>query len=156
MAAAGLSHYIDAPPATLVAEAEAARLFAALRQALPAREADAVLSDAGRRTADYVVANRIPSVLRRLLALLPSVIAVRLLLLAISAHAWTFAGSGSVSVAIGRRIAMTIADNPLATPGCRWHVAVLERLIEGAVAARARITHARVGSEDRFEVALWS
>ena len=152
-ATAALSRYLQAPPTQLVPEHEAARLFAATKQSLPNPVADAILTRAGSLTADYIIANRIPRQAQQLLRTVPHWLAVRLLLSAIKAHAWTFAGSGSVIVAIGRYPSMTIANNPLATPGCPWHVAVLQRLFARLAAPTAHVTHTREGSTDHFQIA---
>ena len=52
-----------------------------------------LLAEAGRLTADYIIANRIPRAARGVLQRLPAPVACRLLVAAIRAHAWTFAGS---------------------------------------------------------------
>lgn len=152
MTAAGLADYVEAPPTQLIPEAEAARLFAATRAALPSARADAVLAAAGVLTADYVLANRIPRAAQRMLRLLPVWLSARAFLGAIKAHAWTFAGSGVVTIDTGRHLAMSIADNPLATPGCPWHCAVLERLFQRTVTPTAHVTHGAAGRADQFRI----
>jgi len=152
MAAAGLAHYRNAPPTALVPEAEPARLFAAIRAARPAAEADAVLREAGRLTANYILAHRIPQPAQRLLRALPLAIAVRALLAAIRAHAWTFAGSGHVTIGIGFTAKLAIDRNPLATPGCPWHVGVLETLFRNTVAPATRVTHCRLRDTHIFAI----
>lgn len=77
-------------------------LVSALRAALPAQRAEAVLRDSGARTAAYVARNRIPGPFVTLLGILPSRIGVPLLLSAFRRHAWTFAGSADFSID-GRR-----------------------------------------------------
>ena len=52
---------------------------------------------AGLRTADYLLANRIPKPVQRLLKMLPRRLAAFILLKAIGAHAWTFAGTSRFS-----------------------------------------------------------
>ncbi|WP_168800905.1 bacteriochlorophyll 4-vinyl reductase [Peteryoungia ipomoeae] len=145
--AAGLSRYIQTPPEALIDEREAQALFAAIRQALPAGEADKVLSEAGSRTAQYILKNRIPKTARQILPLLPSAIASRALVSAISRHAWTFSGSGRFAARVrGWRHpvpTLVIAGNPLATPGCPWHGAVFKGLFEALTSAHVVIAHAR-------------
>ena len=53
-----------------------------------------IAEEAGARTADYIIANRIPAPVVRLLRLLPAFIAAPVLMAAIRKHAWTFAGAG--------------------------------------------------------------
>jgi len=150
--AAGLSCYAAAMPTTLVPESEAARLFAATRSIVGLPKADAVLSMAGSLTADYIIANRIPHRARQILQHMPPWLAARMLLVAIKAHAWTFAGSGHVTVDIGRYPSMTIAANPLATPGCHWHVAVLQGLLRKSGAPAANVAHVQASTADRFAI----
>lgn len=125
---AKLDGYLKSPPSQMVPEGEVTDLFAALQGSLPLHQANAVLEEAGRRTADYIIAHRIPRVAASLIALSPRAVAARLLLAAIGRHAWTFAGSGTAQVQLGRAMALEIFANPLATVGCSWHVAILRRL----------------------------
>lgn len=85
-------------PDGMIPEAWFVRLVEALRTSLPWPRSEAVLRRAGEYTADYVAANRIPGVFRRLLRVLPPRLAVPLLLSAFSRHAWTFAGGGRFRV----------------------------------------------------------
>lgn len=140
-ASAGYARLLSDLPHEMIDEAIPAHLFDAVRRCLPAGRADAVLREAGTRTGAYILANRIPGPAKTLLRLLPSPISARLLLKAISQHAWTFAGSGIVSCSFGRPLAMTIAKNPLATPGCPWHTAVLEHLFRALAGNHLRIRH---------------
>jgi len=84
------------PKATegMIPEAWFVRLLTAVRQTLPADEAEAVLADSGRRTAEYVATHRIPRLFRVLLRRLPPRLGVPLMLRAFARHAWTFAGAG--------------------------------------------------------------
>lgn len=155
---AGLAASLDAPPAGMVDEADAATLLAAVRAELAPPEADAVLHAAGRGTADYVMAHRIPAPVRALLRLLPAALAARLLLRAIERHAWTFAGSGRCRTRYGRPSVISIEGNPLATPGCPWHVAVFTRMFVALVSPLANVHHARCCADGqgacRFEIRL--
>ena len=141
--AAGHSDWIAAPPGEMVSEVEVARLHDALASLAPAGLVDDIMSDAGARTGDYIVANRIPAPARMLLRMLPTPLAARLLVEAIAKHAWTFAGSGAFSFRTGRQLVVEIAANPLAgpprsKPGCVWHEAVFTRLFRSLVSDRAR------------------
>jgi divinyl protochlorophyllide a 8-vinyl-reductase len=140
--AAGLSDWLVTPPDALIAEADAARLFAQTRAALGAERADRVLADAGQRTGAYILAHRIPPMARRVLPLLPARLGAAILRRAIRGAAWTFAGSGRCTVAGGAALGrIEIADNPLSVPGAVWHRAVFDvlfgALVRGGAAARA-------------------
>ncbi len=117
----------------LMAEAPAARLHQALRRAHPDR-ARQIAAEAGRRTADYILAHRIPKPAQAVLRALPAALAGPILARAIAKHAWTFAGSGRFSVRSTRPLVFEIAANPITraehakTPVCHWHAAVFERL----------------------------
>ena len=144
---AGLAAYVDTPPQAMVDEAEVTALHAALRAELGAGAARAVAADAGRRTADYLLAHRIPALAQRLLRALPAALAARLLLRAIGAHAWTFAGSGIFSASVGRAaVQLQIRHNPLcrglrsAEPACDFYTAVFQRLFTVLVHPRAQVT----------------
>lgn len=155
---AGLARYLTSPPSRMVPEDDAMVLFDAVRRQLSAPEADAVLADAGRRTARYIIAHRIPRPIAHLLRLVPSEVGARILIKAIERHAWTFAGSGSVRIQRGRSVALSITDNPLATPGCPWHTATLQELFRGLVSRPTRVYHsaccARGDSLCRFDFDL--
>lgn len=157
-ARAGLERYLVDSPAEMVPEVEAARLLRAVLDHLVAGSAEAVLAEAGRLTARYVIDHRIPRSAARLLEFLPSQLSARLLLTIIARHAWTFAGSGAVSVTRGRSLSLEIVGNPLATPGCPWHVGVFETLFCTLATPRAVIEHrvciARGGNVCRFEFRL--
>jgi hypothetical protein len=84
-----------------------------------------VARSAGRRTADYLLAHRIPKPVQALLKALPARLAARVLLSAIARHAWTFAGSGVFSASTGAR----------ARPSC-WRSATTR--CAGASSARRR------------------
>lgn len=116
---------------SMVPESDAARLHRQVR--LDASDqADLILSSAGHRTADYILANRIPRLGQRGLRVLPPGPSAKLLSLAIARHAWTFAGSGQFEVLTPWHF--RILDNPLirsetsAECLCHWHAAVFERL----------------------------
>jgi divinyl protochlorophyllide a 8-vinyl-reductase len=138
---ASLVGYLEAAPSEMVSEREVARLFDALCRTLPPEASVAVLSTAGRNTADYILAHRIPMLAQRMIGFLPPLLGARVLMAAISKHAWTFAGSGTVTCDLGRNLSIGIACNSLATPGCPWHVAVFKRLFEVLVSPSVRIDH---------------
>jgi len=137
--AAGLGALLEDPPAAMVPEAQAAALMRALHATLPPDTARRVSHDAGHRTGDYILQNRIPAPARALLRVLPARLAAPILLRAVAAHAWTFAGSGRVEIGAGRSARLLIHDNPLAMRGSDWHRAVLEVLFQRLVHPRARV-----------------
>lgn len=100
----------------MVAEQSFAGLVAALADQLGIERAHQILQRAGQRTADYLLAHRIPGLFQRLLGILPGRMALKLLLAAIGRHAWTFAGSGTFVYSVARpsRIIVTSPIRPAA------------------------------------------
>lgn len=137
-AAAGLAPWLDTPPQQMVDEGAAAALHRAVAQGFAPETARSLAGEAGRLTAEYLLAHRIPRVAQWLLRRLPAPLAARLLLQAIARNAWTFAGSGRFSARPGRPCVIEIAQNPLSTPGDPWHRAVIEHLFRALVSPRAR------------------
>ncbi|WP_187429368.1 hypothetical protein ROLI_039360 [Roseobacter fucihabitans] len=154
----GLGDILITPPEKMVAQDIAARLHDGLRIALPPGTARGIARDAGHRTADYLLANRIPRPAQWVMKTLPARWAGRLLLRAMAANAWTYAGSGRVHVTPGNPCRLEIIDNPLAQPQCHWHVAVFEHLFRSLVAQNAKVTHpaccAQGAPACRFEISL--
>ncbi|MFN8830857.1 MAG: bacteriochlorophyll 4-vinyl reductase [Labrys sp. (in: a-proteobacteria)] len=141
--AADLIRHVAEPPTAMVDENEVAALHASLHAVLGEAAARRVAREAGRRTGDYIIANRIPSLVRLLLACLPAAPAARLLVKAITRHAWTFAGSGSFAVEDGPPLTFVISGGPLSKgvathePACDYFAATFERLFQRLVSARA-------------------
>lgn len=156
--AAGLAETLSKPPERMVGQAVAARLHDILRSSLPAQDATTIAAEAGRRTADYLLAHRIPKPAQWAMKMLPRAIAARILLRAMAANAWTYAGTGRVRVLVGNPCVLEIIENPLAQPGCIWHVAVFERLFRALVAKGARVSHSNCCAHGalacRFEIRL--
>ena len=142
---AGLAHRLASPPERMVEEQEVIALHAALRAMLPAAEAEAVAADAGRRTADYLLAHRIPRLMRAVLPRIPARLAAWVLLQAIGRHAWTFAGSGRFAVLPGFPVRFSIAGGPLARgvtsqdPVCAYYAATFEVLFRTLVHPATRV-----------------
>jgi divinyl protochlorophyllide a 8-vinyl-reductase len=168
---AGLEHHLRCPPAQMVDEQDVIRLHHALRALLDPAAVARVARDAGERTAVYLLAHRIPRPVQAVLRRLPAPLAARVLLRAIGAHAWTFAGSGRFEVRAGgwraasrggRPVRLVLHDNPTCRgihaeePACAYHAAVFERLFTTLVHPRARVvesTCAAAGADAcRFEV----
>lgn len=158
-AAGGLDRLPDTEG--LMDERPAGAVHRALRQCLP-EDAPRLAAAAGRGTADYILAHRIPRLAQQVLGILPAGIAERLLTRAIAQHAWTFAGSGTFSVVSLTPLVFEIADNPIVRgersmhPVCHWHAAVFERLFQVLVDPRTRVEEtecvAAGGRACRFEV----
>lgn len=97
-----------------------------------------IAEEAGARTADYIIAHRIPSAARWLLRHLPARIAAPLLMAAIRKHAWTFIGAGSF-LPLGAwafTIDRSAADDTTMPPESlfHWYAAVFTRLYRVLVA----------------------
>ena len=156
--AAGCPDWLDHPPEAMVGEDAVVRLHAALWRIAPPELAAAYAAEAGMRTGDYILAHRIPKPGRLLLRALPAGASARLLVEAIAAHAWTFAGSGRFSHEAGTPLVVSIAANPLAGQGgCVWHAAVFRRLFQSLVHPEARVREtaccAAGAPACRFEIA---
>jgi divinyl protochlorophyllide a 8-vinyl-reductase len=170
---AGLVDYLCAPPQSMVDETEVTRLHRELRASLGGDVAGQVARGAGQRTADYLLANRIPKPVQALLKLLPAPLAARVLLSAIRRHAWTFAGSGVFGAYAGAVVSfddpagrpgavLTLRGNPLCkgmesdTPACDFYAATFERLFRVLVHRDARVMEVACeacgDTECRFEV----
>ncbi|MDJ0821113.1 MAG: bacteriochlorophyll 4-vinyl reductase [Paracoccaceae bacterium] len=130
----------------MIPEGPAARLHQQLRALWPERAAG-IAAQAGRGTAEYILAHRIPRLAQVVLRALPAPLAARLLSQAIARNAWTFAGSGRFEALSPWDF--VIHDNPIvrgersAAPLCHWHAAVFETLYRRLVhpAAICRETH---------------
>ena len=160
--AANLAPYADALPEAMVPEEEVTVLHRRLRSDLGASRAASASWIAGLRTADYLLAHRIPKPVQRLLRLLPARLAAFILLKAIGAHAWTFAGTSRFSWKMGRPVILTFEDCPLcrwdhsATPCCGYYSATFERLFRELIASGTTVTEteciATGGKACRFEI----
>jgi divinyl protochlorophyllide a 8-vinyl-reductase len=139
---AALEKYLVSPPQFMVDEGEVAALHRVLHTAFDRERARRVAQMAGRKTADYLLRRRIPRVAQALLRALPATIACRLLANAIARNAWTFAGSGTLTVQHGRPTIFTINACPLcrgieaSNPTCDYYAATFERLFATLVDRR--------------------
>jgi divinyl protochlorophyllide a 8-vinyl-reductase len=144
--AAGLEGYLTTPPNEMVDEREVTRLQSALRQELGLAVARPVSHDAGLRTGDYLLANRIPRPVQRLLGVLPARLASRVLIAAIRRNAWTFVGSGVFDGKPGRPTRLSVTDGPICRgasadePLCDFYSGSFERLFSRLVHPDARVT----------------
>lgn len=142
---AGLERYIQQQPGDMVSQSDVALLQAALRGRYGPLMAREICIDAGRRTGDYLLANRIPSLAQRVLRLMPAGLAARVLAKAISKHAWTFAGSGTFTASVGRPFRFSIQRNPICSriqsdePVCDYYAATFERIFCAIVHPKSRV-----------------
>ena len=160
--AANLENYVHALPQSMVPEDDVTILHRRLRSDLGAGRAASVSWIAGLRTADYLLANRIPKPVQRLLKVLPRRLSAFILLKAIGAHAWTFAGTSRFSWTMGRPLTLTFEDCPLcradhtAEPCCSYYAATFERLfrelINADTAVRETACMATGAPACRFEI----
>ncbi|MGP6159765.1 MAG: bacteriochlorophyll 4-vinyl reductase [Vulcanimicrobiaceae bacterium] len=143
LGAAGLSVYARELPEAMVPEAEVTELFRVLYERLGEVQTKAVARDAGRRTAEYLLAYRIPAFAQTILRLLPARLACRGLLAALGKNTWTFAGTGMVRLAPGRPASVTIRNCPLcrqtrsSAPACDFYAGTFERLFQRLVSRGA-------------------
>lgn len=151
-AAAGQAHHLDHPPRGMIEDVAVARLHRALVARLGPRGAGEIGAEAGRLTASYLLANRIPRAAQRLLRLLPGRIAAAILVRAVARHAWTFAGSGRFSFRFGDGLTLRLAGGPvcrlLATgePACHFYAATFQRVFASVLGARTRVSELRCES----------
>lgn len=140
---AGLSDYLARPPKEMVDESHVAQLQLQLRTCLSPELAKQVATEAGRRTADYLLAHRIPWLAQTLLRRLPARIAASLLARAIAKHAWTFSGSGEFSFKPGKPFVFVIRRNPLCSliqadaPVCHYYTATFQGIFRAIVHKQA-------------------
>jgi divinyl protochlorophyllide a 8-vinyl-reductase len=167
-AEADLARHLLRSPQRPVPEQEVRSLHMALRHALGESQAEAVAREAGRRTAQYLLAHRIPGPAQALLRLLPARLALGALLRAMQPQAWTFAGSGrfdSHMIWRGPTLAvLSIHDNPLCRglqlpdPACAYYAATFEHLMRTLVHTRCDVVEtdceAMGAPACRFEVRL--
>ncbi len=144
--AAGLERYLTAPPDRMVPEEEVTVLHHVLAEELGHVLAGRIARDAGRRTADYLLANRIPKPAQAILKLLPEGLASRMLLKAIGKHSWTFAGSGTFTVHRASPAVVSITGCPLCRGSeaseaiCDFYTGTFERLWQVLVHPGAVVT----------------
>ncbi|MCB8748435.1 bacteriochlorophyll 4-vinyl reductase [Rhodoferax sp. U2-2l] len=161
-AQAGLGHYLVKLPEKMVNEAEVLRLHNVLRAQLGQPTCANITWKAGLKTADYLLANRIPKFAQVVFKALPAALSARMLLKTIGGHSWTFAGSGEFSYAVGQTVVLTIRNNPLCrevrtdVPVCDFYSATFERLFQVLVHPQTKVneTDCEAQGDDvcRFEL----
>lgn len=110
----------------------------------------AALHEAGARTATYLMAHRIPRMAQLAMRAAPRGLALRMLLRAIKAHAWTFAGSGQFSVVqTSRGATLTFQHCAMCrgitahAPVCAFYAGTFQQLIQQLVTQTALVQETR-------------
>ncbi len=143
------AHWIDNLPTTMVEE----RVFLTLAEALVGQigsdEARRVLWRCGERTAQYLLANRIPGPFQQLVKMIPRQAGFTLLLFAISKSAWTFVGSGTFHFVGGAQPVILIA-NParecIVLPEvCGFYGGTFEGILRSLLGEQTRVVPASCG-----------
>ena len=130
---------LDGLPTEMIDEREAQALSRALVEQLGPGLAANILREAGHRTGDYLLANRIPRVAQWAIRVAPRRLGLRLLLRAMQSNAWTFAGSGQFVVTdalIPDLVFESCAicrDMHEQQPMCDFYAGTFERLIRALV-----------------------
>ncbi|ULO25317.1 bacteriochlorophyll 4-vinyl reductase [Methylocystis sp. SB2] len=143
---AGLARYLCAPPTQMISEDDVAQLHRAAIDRLGETKAAAISREAGRRTGDYLLANRIPALAQRVLKFLPRPLAARILVAAIARHAWTFSGSGEFTYEFAPNLRLCIARSPICkglrteAPACAYFAATFERVFGEMLGPTLRVT----------------
>lgn len=121
----------------MIPEIEALRLHRWLALHAPTGALE-IAEQAGARTADYIIAHRIPKLAVWLLRRLPALLAAPLLMAAIRQHAWTFVGAGLFTPQGAWRFTIdrSAARDSLPLPDSLffWYAAVFTRLYRVLVA----------------------
>ncbi|NTU53681.1 MAG: bacteriochlorophyll 4-vinyl reductase [Chlorobiaceae bacterium] len=90
----GQGYLINNLPSDMVEESKFHSLVTALQKEIGEQATAGILRESGERTAKYLLRVRIPGMFQILVKLLPTGLAFKVFLYAISKNAWTFAGSG--------------------------------------------------------------
>ncbi|MCB0153430.1 MAG: bacteriochlorophyll 4-vinyl reductase [Anaerolineae bacterium] len=124
----------------MVDEGAFAELVAALVAQLGLAQARQVLWRSGELTAGYLLQHRIPQPFQWLLRPLPNRLALKLLLWAISKHAWTFAGSGSFQYEVSQQARLTVTS-PIrpAEAVCGFYGGTFAHLIRVLIDTQAQV-----------------
>lgn len=145
--AAGESEVPAHPPEAMVDERRFSRLACAVLERLGAERTERVMRSSGERTAEYLLAHRIPVPFQWLVRRLPADLGLRLLLGAIGSHAWTFAGSGSFRYELrgDGRVLLHIEGCPACReladrrPACGFYAGTFARLFRELIDPRMAV-----------------
>jgi len=151
---AGQPGLLHASPQSMVEESLFVSLVTALRRAVTMDEAAEILERAGVLTGEYLLAHRIPRLARLSLPHLPRRLALRVLLKAIAAHAWTFAGAGHFSWhAHHHGAGLTLSDCPTSrgiaadAPACSYYQGCFETLLRTLVDPHISVRETRCAAQ---------
>ncbi|HMR68571.1 MAG TPA: bacteriochlorophyll 4-vinyl reductase [Anaerolineae bacterium] len=136
----GQEYLLHEPVTKMVDEQAFADLVATLTGQLGLAQAQHVLWRSGHLTAMYLLRHRIPRPFQWLLKPLPPRLGLRLLLAAISRHAWTFVGSGSFDYNVGRSSQLTVTTSIRPVEAvCRFYGGTFAHLIRVLINDRAQL-----------------
>lgn len=144
-ARAHLEPHLASLPTSMVPEQDVGALQTALFDEFEETDARKIAFEAGLRTGDYLLANRIPKPAQAVLKVLPPSLASRILLGTIKKHSWTFAGTGAFGVTKGRPVVVSIKSCPLcrgrhgANPQCDYYAGTFQRLFEVLVSRHTSV-----------------
>ncbi len=124
----------------MVDEQAFADLVTALTKQLGLSQAQQVLQRSGQLTADYLLVHRIPRLFQWLLRVMPRRMRLKLLLVAISGHAWTFVGSGNFQYDISDTPQLSVVTqlHP-AEAVCSFYRGTFNQLFRKLIDARAQL-----------------
>ncbi len=139
----GQGHILSYLPSEMIDEQEFIALAKMLFSQLGVDEAIPLMRRSGNLTGKYVLANRIPKPVQRLIKLFPRPIRLKILLTAIGKSSWTFAGSGTYSFITRPRPLITINNSIIRQavqadkPVCSYYRGAFETLIWALVSPKA-------------------
>ncbi len=139
------SHLMTTLPSEMIDEQEFLTLIQMLRDQIGIAAAGQILRRSGQLTAGYLLKHRIPRPVQLLLKILPRTAALRVLLSAISKHAWTFVGSGTFRFTISEQSLITITDCiesreiTSERPVCFFYTGAFERLLQALINMHAQV-----------------
>lgn len=156
-------YHLTGLPSAMVDEREPLALVKAVVERLGVVEAAPVLRDAGHRTGDYLLANRIPRVAQWIIRVAPRRVGLAILLQAMAKNAWTFAGSGRFRIVRGGGWPQLVFEEcamcrelHATRPMCDFYAGTFERLIAVLVAPSVQVVEveclAQGGGVCRFEL----
>ncbi len=159
----GTGYELHALPGAMVDEREAQAFVRTVMQAVGESLGVQLLHEAGQRTAHYLMVHRIPRPAQWVMKALPRRAGLSILLRAMKANAWTFAGSGTFSVQqrpklveLSFHACAMCRDMTTARPACHFYAGTFEHLIRTIVAPGAQVREvecmATGGHCCRFEV----
>ena len=134
-----LSQYISHPLVGRVHEEDVCLIHQRLIETYGIEHAKRLSWQAGEKTADYLLKNRIPKLMGLILKHLPIKMSISILLRAISNHAWTFVGSGTFSYQVFKSITIYIESNPIckgirsSEPVCDYYAGTFEGLFKSLI-----------------------